>query len=184
MSWARLAHVLRIAWRTRAGRPLELAPPFPPPQRVGHRADMASASAADDPDGNKLNPMPRREESHQHLGFDFETFRAQRQGRPGFQMDETKTALRIGQVPARAARQLAAHPAVHLPAQPGNGSALCMRLPTTSNAPVCSAHRQKAGKSSGACWPSPSSIKAHSKPRCRARDNPVLSAAPLPRFRR
>ena len=78
-------------------------------------------SAADDPDGNKLNPMPRRQENHQHLGFDFETFRAQRQSRPRFQMDETKTALRVGQVPARAARQLAAHPAVHLPAQPGNG---------------------------------------------------------------
>src|SRR5674476_476844 len=36
-----------------------------------------------------------------------------------------------------------------------------MRLPTTSNAPVCSAPRNSAGKSSGACWPSPSSVTAH-----------------------
>ena len=58
-----------------------------------------------------------------------------------------------------------------------------MRLPITSKAPVSSAHRTSAGKSSGACWPSPSSVTAHSKPCFRACAKPVLSAVPLPWLR-
>ena len=64
----------------------------------------------------------------------------------------------------------------------GMARALGIRFPTTSNAPVCPAHSRKAGMSSGACWPSPSSVKTHAKSCCRAWDRPVLSATPLPRF--
>ena len=64
----------------------------------------------------------------------------------------------------------------------GMACALCMRLPMINKAPVCPAQLRKAGMSSGACWPSPSSVTAHSKPCFAASANPVLSAAPLPRF--
>lgn len=63
---------------------------------------MAAAAIAGDLDGNKLNPAPVREKSHQCFGFDLEMFRFERQSRPGLQMDETKAALRVRQISAGA----------------------------------------------------------------------------------
>ena len=98
-----------------------MLPPFPPAHRVRQRLNVAASTTGDDLDGNELDLIPGREKSHQRLGFDLEVLRSKRQGGPGFQVDEPQTALRVGQVSAGAARQLAAHPAVHLPAQPRNG---------------------------------------------------------------
>ena len=48
-------------------------------------------------------------------------------------MDETKTALGIGQMATGASGQLAAHPTVDLPAHPGNG--LCLMHAVADNQP-------------------------------------------------
>ena len=64
----------------------------------------------------------------------------------------------------------------------GIAAALCMRLPTTSAAPVSSAQRRKTGISSGRCWPSPSRVITHSHCRPSAAVIPALIAAPLPGF--
>jgi len=83
---------------------------------------MAAPAPADDPDRHERDRVRRRQKRHQRFGFHFKMFRLERQGRPGCQVDEPETALRVGQGTARAPGELAAHPAVHLSAQPGNGA--------------------------------------------------------------
>ena len=123
--------------------------------------------------------MPRREEGHQHLGFDFEVFRAQRQSRPGFQMDEAKTALRVGQVagprgatvggsssgsPAGAAREWRAHRACGCPIT-SNAPRFVRRIAERpANPPARAGRRRRASQ------PIQSLV-------CSACDNPVLSAS-------
>ena len=84
--------------------------------------NMAAPAPADDADGHERDRMRRCQERHQRFGFHFKMFRLERQGRPGCQVNEPETALRVGQGTARAPGELTAHPAVHLPAQPGNGA--------------------------------------------------------------
>jgi len=130
-----------------------------------HRMDMTAATAADDWMGTNATGCFRRKKGHQNLGFDLEMFRVQRQRRPGCQVNEPVAGIgcreaavpRVAKVsgsstgsPAAAATAMA-RACVHAVAnhQPRAG---------------CPAHRNSAGKSSGACWPSPSSVTAHSKP--------------------
>jgi hypothetical protein len=107
--------------------------------------NMAAPAPADNLDRYKRDRMLRRKECHQHFGFDLEVFRFERQGRPGSQVDEPKTTLRVGQVFARAPRQLAAHPAVHLPAQPGNGARVVHAVAHDQQRPGLFGALQKGG---------------------------------------
>ena len=107
---------------------------------------MAVATATNDLDGDKRHRMFRREEGHQHFGFDFKVLRIQRQAGPGFQVDETKAALRVGQMPTDVPGQLAAHEAVHLPAQPGNGVRLVHAVAYHQQRPGFFGASQKAGQ--------------------------------------
>src|ERR1039457_4650734 len=74
--------------------PVEIQPPAPPAQRVGHRMNVAASSAANDTDRNELHPLPRREEGHQHFRLDLESLRVERQRRPSWQVNEAETRLR------------------------------------------------------------------------------------------
>jgi len=58
--------------------------------------NVAVAAATDDFDGNELDSLPGREECHQRFGFNLEPLRFERQGCPGFQMNEPETALCVG----------------------------------------------------------------------------------------
>ena len=66
--------------------------------------NMAAAAAADNPDGSKRDRVFRRQKRQQHFGFDLEMRRAQWQGRPGLQMNETEAGLGVGQMPSRVLR--------------------------------------------------------------------------------
>ena len=83
--------------------------------------NVTASTAANDPDRNELHPPPRREESHQRFRFNLEAFRLERQGRPGFQVNEPQSGLRVGKSPPRALRKFPAHPPVHQPSQPRHG---------------------------------------------------------------
>ena len=144
--------------------------------------NVAAPAPADDANRHKYDRMCRCQECHQRFRFHFKMFRLERQSRPSGQVDKTETTLRVGQGTARAPGELAAHPAVHLPAQPGNGARVGHAVADDQQRPGLPGALRKAGMSSGSCWPSPSSVKAQTKPCCCAWARPVLSAAPLPRF--
>ena len=79
---------------------------------------------AEDLDGHKGDRMPLRKEGHEHFGFDLEALGFERQTGPSLELQQPKTALRIKELSAGALRELAAHPRVHLSAQPGH----CLRV--------------------------------------------------------
>ena len=55
---------------------------------------------ADDLDRHKRDRVFRRQEGHEHFGFDLEAVRFEGQTGPGIQMNKPETALRVGEVPA------------------------------------------------------------------------------------
>jgi hypothetical protein len=104
------------------------------------------SAPANDSNRHKRDRVFRRQKCHQHFGFDLETLRLERQSGPSRQMDEPETALCVGQMPARAPRQLAAHPAVHLPAQPQNGARVVHAVADNEQRPGLFSALQKGGQ--------------------------------------
>ena len=96
---------------------------------------MTAPAPADDPDRHERDRVRRRQKRHQRFGFHFKVFRLERQCRPSCQVDEPETALRVGQGTARTPGELAAHPAIHLPAQPGNGARVGHPVPDNQQRP-------------------------------------------------
>lgn len=93
--------------------------------------NMAVAGAAHYLDGYEINPVAGSKECQQHFRLDLESIGGQIQAGPSGQIDEAKAALSVGQVPASFPRELAAHPAVHVAAEPGN--CFAMVHPITQN---------------------------------------------------
>ena len=165
--------------RLRLGR---TAPPAPPAPGVGDGANMAAGTPANDLDRHEGHGALRRQERHQGLGFHLEMLPAKGQPRPGLQMDEAKAASRVREGPACAPRSCRL--IQEFACRRSQGMACGCACGCRQSATPRSVRRnpERPVLSSGACWPSPSRVKAHAKPCFFANDNPVLSAAPLPKF--
>ena len=150
--------------RAGAGFAAGVAVPVPPAKRIAERMDFAALALVDDPDRYKPDGVTGSGEAPEDFGFDFEMAGRGGEVGPGIELHEAKAVLGIREFAAGEAGELAAHPAVDLATEPRHARGWVMRLPTMRRAPICSAHWRKAGRSSGACWPSPSMVIAQVNP--------------------
>jgi len=72
-------------------------PPAQPAPAVRNRMNSAAGGFVNDLDGYKIQPMSGGKECHQEFRFDFKMIRDQREARDDFEIEQTKSALRIWQ---------------------------------------------------------------------------------------
>src|ERR1039458_3795174 len=82
---------------------------------------MAASAPTDDLDGHKLNPIPRLNERQQHFRLDLEVICPQGHTRPDLEIDQPKAALGVWEKLPGAFGKAAAHPAIDLASEPGDG---------------------------------------------------------------
>jgi hypothetical protein len=104
---------------------------------------MAASAWADDLNRHKYNAVVGRKEGHERFGFDLKSLCFERESRPGFQVDKPETTLRVGQAAPRAPGQLAAHPTIHPPPQPGHGARVIHTVADDQQCPGLSGAIQK-----------------------------------------
>ena len=82
--------------------------------------NLALLRLVDDADRDEFHRITCRNAGEQQLRLDFKMSRAQLNLRPCVQVHQPEAALAVGQGASSQARKPAAHPAVHLAAQPGH----------------------------------------------------------------
>ena len=94
--------------------------PLEPSNRIAPRVNVTLLFSVDDLHRYEFDPVAGCQKRQQNLGFDFKMAGLQIQSGENIQSHQPKTALRIRKHTLGAPGKLAAHPAVHRPAQPGH----------------------------------------------------------------